>query len=141
MSAVEPIRVKGLREFQAHLKALDGETQKQLRVVLNTVAETVAAGASRRVPRRTGKAAGALRAQSSQREAKVVGGSAKVPYYGWLDFGGRVGRKRSVSRPVVKSGRYMYPAFSANRDTITRALEDGLTELARAAGLEVTHGG
>jgi len=135
---VEPIRINGLRDFQKALKDMDGEAQKQLRVVLNSAADTIAAGAARRVPRRTGRAAGALRAQSSQREAKVIGGSGRAPYYGWLDFGGRVGIGHSVSRPFVRSGRYMYPTYAANTDTIHKALAEGLADLARHAGLTVT---
>lgn len=139
--AVDPIKVTGLREFQKALKQMDGESQKQLRVVLNGASETVAKGAARRVPRRTGRAAASLRAMSSQREARVMGGSKKVSYYGWLDFGGRIGRDKSQRRTFVKGGRYMYPTFAANRDPIYRALQDGLADLARTAGLEVTEHG
>lgn len=151
----DPIRIVGLVEFQRALKALDGESQKRLKVVLDDAARTVAQGASRRVPRRTGRAAASLRAQSSQREAKVVGGSKKVPYYGWLDFGGTVGRGRVSShvakkkavvagkthRAWIGSGRYMYPAYAANRDSINKALQNSLTQLVRDVGLEVTDGG
>lgn len=136
--AVDPIKIVGLRDFQAALKQMDGESQKQLRVVLNQASDVVARGASRRVPRKTGRAAASLRAQSSQREARVVGGSRKVPYYGWLDFGGRIGRDKSQRRPFVQSGRFMYPAYSANRDSINRALQESLVALARGAGLTVT---
>lgn len=140
MSTIKPIKIGGLREFQAALKAMDGEAQKQLRVVLNDAAATVAGAAGRRVPVRSGKARASLRAQSSQREAKVVGGSAKVPYYGWLDFGGKVGKHRSVSRRFVTEGRYMYPAFHANRDSIYAALQAALVELARSKGVTVDGG-
>lgn len=141
MGTIEPIKVAGLREFQRALKMMDGESQKKLRVVLNEAATTVARGAGRRVPRRTGRAGASVRAMSSQREARVMGGSNKVPYYPWLDFGGRVGRDRSVSRPFVQGGRYMYPTFSANRDSIYKALQKSLSDLAREAGLAVTDDG
>lgn len=138
MSTIQPIRVEGLREFQAALKKTDGEAQKQLKVVLDNVSKVVAQGAERRVPRKTGRAAASLRAQSSQREARVVGGSKKVPYYAWLDFGGRVGRQRSVSRPFVRSGRYLWPTVAANRGPLEKALQKALIDLAREAGLEAT---
>lgn len=138
MSVVEPLKISGLREFQAALKQMDGESQKQLRVVLNTAADTVAQGARRRVPRRTGRAAASVKAASSQREARVQGGSKKASYYGWLDFGGRIGKNKSVRRPFVERGRYIYPTYSANRDGIMKALEQGLVDLARNSGLDVT---
>lgn len=141
MSTVEPIKIGGLRDFQKALKQMDGESQKQLRVVLNEAATTVGKGASRRVPRRTGRAADSLRAMSSQREARVMGGSKKVAYYGWLDFGGRIGRDKATRRPFVQGGRYMYPAFSANRDSIYKALQASLSALARNAGLEAQNDG
>lgn len=140
MATIAPISIKGLRELQAALKQMDGETQKQLRVVFNDAAQTVVGGASRRVPARTGAARQSLRVSSSQREAKVSGGSKRVAYYGWLDFGGKTGRHRSVSRPFVKDGRYIYPAYHANKASIGAALEKGITELCRNAGLEVDGG-
>ena len=141
MTVPEPIKVKGLKEFQRALKQMDGESQKQLRVVLNGVSATVAQGAARRVPRKTGKAAASVRAMSSQREARVMGGSKKVPYYGWLDFGGRIGRDKATRRPFVVGGRYIYPTYAANRENVQKALAQGLTDLARNVGLEVTADG
>lgn len=137
MSFNDPVRIQGLRELQAALKQMDGESQKQLRVALNSVAETVVAGAARRVPRKTGRAAASLRARSSQREAAITGGSKKVPYYGWLDFGGRVGRNKTVNRPVVKSGRYLWPTIAANRESLEKGLTTALADAARQAGFEV----
>lgn len=141
MTVPEPLKISGLREFQRALKDMDGESQKKLRLVLNEAAAAVVGGASRRVPRRTGRAAASIRATSSQREARVMGGSSKVPYYGWLDFGGRVGRKKATRRPVVKGGRYMYPAYAANAEAIGKALQRRLAELAQEAGLGVTSDG
>jgi hypothetical protein len=140
VSTIDPIRIHGLREFQQALRQMDGESQKQLRVALNTAAGLVVTGASRRVPVRTGAARASLRTQSSQREARVAGGSRKAPYYGWLDFGGRIGRDKATRRPFVRSGRYIYPAYAANRQGVERALNVALVDLARMAGLQVTSG-
>jgi hypothetical protein len=135
MPSVDPIKVVGLRDFQGALKQMDGESQKQLRVVLNTAADLVIAEARRHVPTRSGKAKASVRVQSSQREAKVVAGSKKVPYFGWLDFGGRAGNVQRAWRP---RGRYLYPAFDRNRDEVLEVLTDGLVKLARDSGLDVT---
>lgn len=137
MATIDPISITGLRDIQAALKQLDGESQKQLRVVFNDAAQAVVGGAARRVPTLTGAARQSLRATSSQREAKVSGGSKKAAYYGWLDFGGRVGPNRSVSRPFVKTGRYIYPAYAANKESIGKALEQSLVDLCRDNGFEV----
>lgn len=140
MATVDPIRITGLRDIQAALRQLDGESQKQLRLVLNSAAEAVVGGAARRVPTKTGAARKSLRATSSQREAKVTGGSKKVSYYGWLDFGGKTGRDRSISRPFFQTGRYIYPAYDANKDSIGKALGQALVDLCRNVGLEVSSG-
>lgn len=144
MSVVEPIRVAGLRDFQAGLKAMDGESQKLLRVVLNDAAELVVTAAKPRVASKTGAARASIKAASSQREARIKAGGAKVPYYGFLDFGGRVGRGRTgprtgnVNRPFLREGRYIYPAYSAVRPRVQAAMEKGLADLAAGAGLDVT---
>lgn len=140
MATIAPVSIRGLRDLQAALKALDGESQKQIRVVLNSAAQAVVGGASRRVPVKTGTARNSIRATSGQREAKVSGGSKKAAYYGWLDFGGAVGRKKNTRRRFLQEGRYIYPAYSANADSIQKALVNALTELARGAGLEVDGG-
>lgn len=153
VSVVAPIKIDGVRELQAALKDADGEAQKQLRVVFNDVAETIAAGTRRRVPtggpkvgkrRKYKRAKETVRASSGQREAIVKAGGAKAPYYPWLDFGGNIvqhKRKRIIKRPFVQEGRYLYPTFGANRDNIHRALITGLDNLARQVGWEVTRSG
>lgn len=138
--AKDAIRIDGLKELQAALKRVDGETQKQLRVVFNDAVEIIAADARRKVPSRSGRARASVKAQSGQREAKVVGGSKRVPYYPWLDFGGKVGRDRSVTRRWEPDGRYLYPSWRRNRDEVHKALEAGLTKVIRSVGWDVDHG-
>lgn len=130
----DALRIEGLREFQAALKRADGESQKQLRVVLNGAARLVVEGATPRIARRSGRAAASMRAQSQQRVARVKAGGARVPYYPWLDFGGSVGRNKSVHRPFIKAGRYLYPTVRDRRAMIQEELEDGLKRLARNVG-------
>jgi len=132
------IQVKGIKEFQAALRDMDRDLPKKLRVAMNTAGELVVGYARPRVPSRSGRARGSLRVRSTQREARVAAGGARVAYYPWLDFGGRVGPARSVRRPFLTEGRYVYPGLRANRDEIQAELERALTELARGAGLEVT---
>lgn len=135
--ADNPIKVDGARELQAALKDLDGEAQKQLRLVFNDAAEVVAGGARRLVPSRSGRARGSIRATSSQRAAKVTGGSARIRYYGWLDFGGdRVGRGGGVAgRPFLKDGRYIYATYNRRRPWVLERLGKGLEDLIKRTGL------
>ena len=134
---VEPIRIDGLRELQAALRQIDGESQKKLRLVLNDAAELVADRARRTVPSDSGAARKSVKVKSSQREARVTGGSRRAPYYPWLDYGGRVGIDRSVSRPFRREGRYLYPAYRKEHGDVLARLEAGLADLVRDQGLDV----
>lgn len=135
--ADRPISVAGLRDFQAVLKAADGESQKQLRLVLNDAADVVAGGARRLVPSRSGRARGSVRSTSSQREARVSGGGARAKYYGWLDFGGtRIGRGGGkAARPFLRDGRYVYATYNRRRPWVLERLGKGLEDLIRRTGM------
>lgn len=136
----DPIKIEGLKEFQKQLRTIEDGLQKQLRVALNQGADIIVDAATKRMPRRTGAAIASIKAQSSQREARVIGGSKKAPYVGWLEFGGKVGRDKKTKRPFIKGGRYVFPAFGAHRDEVLEIIVRELDALARDAGMEV-HGG
>lgn len=132
------IKVTGLREFKAGLRELDSKAPRGLRLAGNKAADVIVAAAKPRVPVRTGRAAGSIRAASTQTGARVSGGSSAVPYYGWLDFGGRVGRKRSVHRTFLKTGRYIWRAFADHRNEVQDILQRELTKLAEENGWRVS---
>lgn len=135
----EKITVTGLREFQRALKDMDAALPKQLRLALNEAAGIVIDYAQPRFPRRTGAAAASLKARSSQREARVALGGRRAAYAPWLDFGGQGRVKgRPPHREFIKSGRYVYRGLEVKRPEIIERMSEGLSELARAAGLEVS---
>lgn len=140
MSAIEPIKIQGLAEFNRNLRKINSDLPKVLRAAQNTGAQLVVDWAQPRVPRESGAAARSVRATSTRVASKVTGGGARVPYYPWLDFGGRVGRKRSAHRAFDSSGRYIYPGFYANREEILAALTDALIKVADEAGVAVDRG-
>lgn len=131
------VKVEGLREFQRNLKKLDSDLPKALRLALNDAADVVVSDARSLVPRRSGRAAGTIRAKSTQRVARVSEGGSRAPYMPWLDFGGRVGRRNSVIRRVLPEGRYLYRAYFDHRDQFKERLNEALLDVVRRAGLEV----
>lgn len=131
------VKITGLREFQAKLRVMDARLPREIRVVLNGAADLVVEGARPLVPRRTGRAAASLKAASSQREARVAGGSGRAPYYPWLDFGGRVGRHNSIGRPFMTKGRYLFPTYEARRGEVLHTMQEGLIHLAVSSGVDV----
>lgn len=137
----DPIKIQGLAEFNRSLRKLDKELPKALRLAHNKAAQIVVDYAQPRVPSRSGKARRSVKAKSTRTASRVSGGGKRVPYYPWLDFGGRVGPRKSVRRPFIKEGRYLYPGLGANYDEIHQALLDALLQVAKEAGVEVTNNG
>ena len=136
--ATDAIKVEGLNEFAKAVRRIDPDLAKEIRVVLNTAADTIVMRTVRKVPRRSGRAAGSVKAKSTRTLARVAGGSSRAPYYPWLDFGGRVGRGGGVKRQFRKRGRYMYIAYFRARDSgeFADLMEEGLIDVLRRAGIE-----
>lgn len=132
--------VEGLAEVRRDLRTLgDAEGLTEVRDALKKGAGIVADDARRRVPVRSGKARDSLRGTAGGNKAYVVGGKAKIPYYGWLDFGSRkpkTGNPRSVG-PWVKSGagpaagRFIYPAIDAKLAEVAEFVGRAIDQVAR----------
>lgn len=126
----DPIKIDGLAAFSRNLRKLNSDLPKALRVALNEAANLIVNDAQPRIPHRSGRAAASLKARSTRTVVRVTAGGKRAPYYPWLDFGGRVGRRHSIRRPVLKEGRYLYRSYFDKRDSgefhavLTRALLD-----------------
>lgn len=136
---VDAVRIEGLTEFRRGLKELSTDLPKALRLAFNDAADLVVQDARPRIPSRTGRAKGTVKARSTQTAARVVGGGSRAVYYPWLDFGGTL-PVTNVRRPFLKEGRYIYNAyFRAKRSgRFQESLEKNLVAVARSAGIEVT---
>lgn len=125
------VEVEGLDELRKTLRRVgDAELPKELRKANKRAAEIVAKAAAAKVPVKTGRTRASVRALGSQRDAKVRAGGAKVPWYGFLDFGGKRPRDR-VGRPRIKQGRYIYPALAEKRDEVADVYEREVRDLLR----------
>lgn len=133
----DPIKIEGLAEFSKNLKVLDRDLPKALRLAFNAAADIVVTDARGRIPSRSGRAKSTVKAKSTQTASRISGGGNKAPYYPWLDFGGKVGRAKSVERPFLREGRYIYWSFYKNRSRYAELLEQGLLDVAAQSGIEV----
>lgn len=131
------IHIEGLKDLQKKLKAVDKEAPKQLRIALNEVAEFVISKGRPQVPKRTGAAQRSWKARSTRTESRVSYGGSRAPYMPWLDWGGRVGRKKRTVRPYMTEGRYLYPTVKKYRSQIQGIGDDALADVARDAGLDL----
>ncbi len=127
------IEAVGLREMRRALKAVDAQLPRELRLVLNQGSKAIAAEAVPRMPKKTESLRKSVRPRSTQTEGRVMAGNAKVPYAGFIEFGGKVGKNKSVRRKFVKEGRYLYPAFERRGPQIKRLIERAFDDLARTA--------
>lgn len=132
------ITITGLKEFQKSLRAMNTGLPKMLRLVFNDAVGLVVDWARPRIPQRTGRARGSLKARSSQRTAGIAIGGNRAPWVPWLDFGGE-GRRpgRPAARPFLKDGRYVYEGLRVKRAEVTEVMSAGMTKLAQEAGFEV----
>lgn len=130
--------MQGLRELNRSLRAMSKDAPKGLREASNVAAEIVVRAAKTRVPvgpSARGHARDSIKAASTRTAARISAGGKKFPYYAWLDWGGRVGPGKSVKRPFLREGRYLWKAFSDHRQDIERTLAEELDGVARRAGL------
>jgi hypothetical protein len=132
------IEVQGLAQLNRSLRQVSTDAPKGLRLALNEAAELLADRTRPQIPRRTGRAAASLKAKSTRTSARVSMGGRQAPYLPWLDFGGRTGRGRSVKRPFLREGRYLYPTLAKFRPEIEAKLQAALQQVVRDAGLDVT---
>ena len=131
------LKVAGLKDFRRGLKRIDANAAKGLRLALNSVVDVLIGEVRPEIPTVTGAARGSLRAQSTQTAARLAVGGPRAPYYPWLDFGGKVGRRKSVVRPFYRAGRYVYPTLARIQPDIEAALLTAVSGVATDAGLAV----
>ena len=134
----DPIQVEGLAALARGLRRVDQDAPKGLRLAMNDGANIVVDAARPMMPRVSGRAQASVKAKSTRTASRVSAGSSRASYVPWLDYGGEGRIKgRPGKREFRKGGRYVYPAFYANRSKVEDALEHALLRVVSDAGLEV----
>lgn len=93
------------------------------------VAEDVGQQTRQRLPVVSGALAASLTVKpvktKTKRGAKTAMGKARVPYAGWIEFGGK-------GRPYVPAGRYLFPTAVQTQGRVEREAADAAeTEIRR----------
>jgi hypothetical protein len=130
------VRIVGLRELNTAFRQIDRELPKGLRTEFLVVAEHVVGVIQHRMPHVSGDAQKSVKPRASQKGAGIAFGGKDAPYMPWLDFGGRVGRRKSIVRPFITEGRYVYPGIAESREEIEQGADTAVKNAARHAGFE-----
>lgn len=130
------VNVTGLRDLGKALAALETQAPQPLREVMKDIANDVVQDAARRVPHKSGRAASSYKARGGVKGASIAFGGSRAEYAPWLDFGGRVGRNKSVNRKFIKGGRYLYPAIGDNLEHVQARVVAAINDLTRKYGIK-----
>lgn len=130
------IEVEGLRELKAALRKVESKLPREVGQAGKKAADYLTPMIRAKVLVRSGAAQRSVRAVVSQGGGGIRAGGAKAPYWAWLNWGGSVGRNRSVYRPKVRPDRYVYATFADKRDEVLDRYLDAMRDLLRSAGLE-----
>lgn len=136
MAVDAKVEVRGIRDLSRALRDIDRDLPKELASGLAEASEIVADAVRAKMPRRSGRAVGSVKVRKQQRGAALAIGGSKAAYTPWLDFGGKVGRNKSVRRPFLPEGRYVYPSLREKRDEVNAKVDGVLKRLAEKAGFE-----
>lgn len=101
------VKARGLDGFMHELEVSEERLIEGVRDLMSELADESADDARGRA--RSGKKTGASM-NSIRAMGPVVRAGDDVPWYGFADFGGRVGPKRSIHRKYIKGGRWLFPA-------------------------------
>jgi hypothetical protein len=119
MAASAPVSVEleGLDELADGSEKLTEKIGETAGERLYGVAQNAGGEVQAKVPRRTGRLAASVKTALAKNEKRAsVRIGTRVPYAGWIEFGGTRGR------PFIRQGRYLYPtALSSGREAEAKA--------------------
>lgn len=137
------VRITGLRELRAHLRAADRRLPKIIGKAGKEAAWLVARTARPRVPigpAKGGHARSSIKPKVTQKGAEVQEGGNKFPYAPWLDMGGTIHPRegQTIHRSYSRRGRYIWDSFADRKGEVMDLYLDALDRGLREAGLDVS---
>lgn len=117
---VVSVRVKGLGQLERGMEELREHIGEGANTAFLDLAETAARTVAARLPHRSGRLASTVAARFVEgRERARVSMGKRLPYTGWVEFGGG----RYHGRPYIAGGRYLYPLARQAADDLQPAGE------------------
>ena len=121
-----------MKALQKDMAALTTDTRSKLYKAIVAAGKEavapVAAAVQSELPHVSGTLAGTVRSSGTRTGGRVRYGTTRVPYAGWVDFGGTrpQGPSDRSARPFVTKGRYLFPAAERLADRAARLYSDAL---------------
>jgi len=101
------VKARGLDGFFADIEVAEERLTDGVRDLMSELADESAKDARGRARphKKSGAAMDSIRAQGP-----VLSAGDQIEHYGFADFGGSVGKNRSIKRTYIKAGRWLFPA-------------------------------
>lgn len=139
------VAIVGIKALSRDMGKLTTDTKgplfKAMIAAGKTAAEPVAAATRSGLPhsdRKTpddGLLVGSVRAAGTRTGASVRTGSKRVPWAGWVEFGGTRRKLWESSREFVKDGRYLFPAARGLAETSERLYTNAIEQVFTSSGV------
>lgn len=128
------VAVEGLDEIAKGLRQVGKEAQNELKGIYRSGGDLIVNTARPAIPRESGKLLGSVKSAPTSREGRVkMGTPSRVPYAGWVEFGGtilfprrsraRTGLNYSKSRVRVRERVSVLGGFISTTRRETRVVQ------------------
>lgn len=141
MAVGSGVYVSNLAEVRKYLRKIHPNLVPVLREDLKAaIIQNTLPAIMRKVPKKSGYAQFTIKARSGGNTLYVLAGgkSSVAPYFGWLDFGGTLkglgrGRNQTITRPIIKRGRYVYPGILETQQRLVEAAGQAVDKAIQSA--------
>lgn len=129
------VYVTNLKETRQFLNKFAPDLVPVMRDELKQAVEISTITAIKRsIPVKSGAARDSVRAVSGGNVVYIRAGNARAKYYGWLDFGGSLtgrgrGKNQTISRPIVRTGRYIYPGIASTSTKLVESVGKAVDQI------------
>ena len=135
------VYVSNLAEVRKYLRKIHPDLVPVLREDLKAaIIQNTLPAIMRKVPKKSGYAQFTINARAGGNTLYVQAGgkSSVAPYFGWLDFGGTLkglgrGRNQTITRPIIKRGRYVYPGILETQQRLVEAAGQAVDKAIQSA--------
>lgn len=135
------VYVSNLAEVRKYLRKIHPDLVPVLREDLKAaIIQNTLPAIMRKVPKKSGYAQFTINARAGGNTLYVQAGgkSSVAPYFGWLDFGGTLkglgrGRNQTITRPIIKRGRYIYPGILETQQRLVEAAGQAVDKAIQSA--------